>query len=233
LRLPTVSNLSQLAGVLALLGAAPLLAQGPVVIEHDHLIVESGPFALRITDIVMVKIAGPAALPAGQFHLQAPERAENLRLLTESGQSGPPVVVSGGALVNQIELPPGRHQFQFQYELVDAAPSVRVLLPRNYPTEAIDILLPSGPLAARATGLHGAGSFEVESRRFERLTGSNLPAGRPIDLILERPAPPERRRDPMAIGVMAAVAMMGALLVLRSVWLARRRADGGGRAAAN
>ncbi|HEX9637935.1 MAG TPA: hypothetical protein VGB99_10400 [Acidobacteriota bacterium] len=202
--------------------ALPLWGQAPVVVEHDHLIVEVAPFALRITEIAMIQVEGGAPLAAHSFHLAAPSRAQNLTLIAAGTPEAEPFEIAAGTVRNRIELAPGRYQIQFQYEVVDASATVRLSLPRAYPTAVIDILLPSGEVRASAAGLSSAGEFTVEGRSFQRLNGSDLPAGRPIELVLNRPAPDERRHDRAALWIMAALAGLAALAVLRSIVVARR-----------
>jgi hypothetical protein len=196
-----------------------------VVIEHDHLIVEIAPFAVRITEIAMVRIDGREPLAPGQLHLPAPQRAQNLQVLPAPDKTAA-LVVQDGVLVNPAALALGQHQFQFQYELVDASPTVRITLPRSYPTTAMDILLPSEGVAARAPGLQSAGNFEVEGRSFQRLSGHNLAAGQALELFLTRPAAAERRHDSTAVWLMTALVLLGILALLRSILIARRSGAG-------
>jgi uncharacterized membrane protein len=117
-----------------------------------------------------------------------------------------------GALVDSLPVTPGLREIVLTYRLPHRAERIRLALPVNLPVEALDVFVPA-PMRVTSTALSHREVRTVQGQSIARVWGTNLPAGRSVDLELSGLLPPPLELLPrlgaalLVLGVVAAAAL--------------------------
>lgn len=143
----------------------------------------------------------------------------------EVGQGDLPpdgAMLDRGRVLTTAPLLPGETVYLFRYRL----PTTAMTIPLEAATASVELLIrePGGELSV--TGLAAADPIELDGRTFRRFAGRDLSPGQ-VTIQPGRPFTPGRAIKWLSVVLAATLALVGALLTLRSDGLHANRSLGG------
>lgn len=155
----------------------------PVRIDAAHWIVAAGDGIIEVTEVYQIVRQGHLraaveedlrfALPAGYRHF-----------LPGEGIDGKDVRLEDDGFVLKSALEPGEHQFVFTYHMPADRFPVRIEHELPFPADAVDVLVHPETATVGSATLSMRGVESLGDRQFLYLSQEQVPAGRPVSLVV-------------------------------------------------
>jgi|GEM_PF-1184971 len=197
--------------------------RGLLVVRRAILLEQAAPGVLDVREVIVLGNTLPRTYVG--------VRGETLRVPLLSGardvsvQRGmaPVGVDTEGALVDSLPVTPGVREIVLTYRVPHRADRIRLALPLNFPVQALDVFVPE-PIRVMSLDLPHREVRTVQGQPIARVWGTNLPAGRRVDLEISGLLAPPLELLPR-LG--AALLVLGVVAAAALPWLRRSSAPQG------